>query len=210
MSERDIRLLADAITEARPRISEADRRIIIELYRLLGRGEPVSVVALAERTGRSEPEVESTLHPWPGVFRDHEDRIVGFWGLTVKEISPHEIFVDGRKLWTWCAWDTLFLPRLLGGALDVRSRCPVTGRAVGLRVSPDEVETVEPAEVVVSFLQPNGRFEADMITTFCHYVHFFADEAAGLQWTSEHPGTFLLSPEEAFEIGRLTNQWVQS
>jgi hypothetical protein len=40
---------------------------------------------------------------------------------------------------------------------------------------------------------------------FCHYIHFFVDAQAGEKWTSEHPGTYLISLEEAFELGRLTN-----
>lgn len=205
MPRRDIRLLADALMSARPSVAERDKRIIAGLYRLLGRGEPVSIAALAEETGHSGPEVDATLRPWPGVYRDNEDRIVGFWGLTVEEMPPHEISFAGRKLWAWCAWDTLFLPRCLRGALDVASRCPVTGRAIALRVTPNRVERVEPADVVISFLKPTGCFEADVIMSFCHYVHFFADEAAGRRWTSEHPGTFLLSPEESFELGRMTD-----
>lgn len=60
-------------------------------------------------------------------------------------------------------------------------------------------------EVVVSILEPRGPFDADLIASFCHYVHFFVDPQAGEKWTSEHPGTFLLSLGETFELARLTN-----
>lgn len=131
--------------------------------------------------------------------------MIGFWGLSVAEIPPHEITLDGHKLWAWCAWDTLFLPRRLGASLDVQSVCPVTGRTISLRVSPNAVESVEPEDVVVSFLEPSRPFDADVIGSFCHYVHFFANRGAGEKWTSEHPGTFLFSLGEAFEIGMLTD-----
>jgi len=58
---------------------------------------------------------------------------------------------------------------------------------------------------VVSFLLPDRAFDADVIQSFCHFVYFFASREAGEAWTSEHPGTFLLSLEEAFELGRLVN-----
>ena len=144
------------------------------------------------------------MAPWlrpPGQPRARR----GFWGLTVQEMPPHQLVLDGHKLWAWCAWDTLFLPRRLGAALDVASRCPTTGQEITLRVAPDGVISVEPANVVVSILEPNRPFDADVIASFCHYVHFFVDAEAGENWTSEHPGTFLISLEEAFELGRVTD-----
>ena len=44
-----------------------------------------------------------------------------------------------------------------------------------------------------------------MIQSFCHFVHLFASRDAGESWIVEHPGTFLLSLDEAFELGRLVN-----
>ncbi|MGH2750135.1 MAG: organomercurial lyase [Actinomycetota bacterium] len=156
-------------------------------------------------TGLADEEIGERIDKWPGVFRDEQDRVIGFWGLTVAEMPPHEIILDGRKLWAWCAWDTLFLPRRLEASLDVRSICPATGRTISLRVSPNALESVEPNEVVVSFLEPNRPFDSKVITSFCRYGHFFANREAGKKWTVEHPGTFLLSLEEAFELGRLTD-----
>ena len=131
--------------------------------------------------------------------------MVGFWGLTVNEMPPHELMVGGVKLWAWCAWDTLFLPARLGAVLEVRSVCPITGETVELRVAPDHVESVVPDSVVVSFLSPERRFDGDVITSFCHFIHFFASQRAGEQWIERHPGTFLLSLADAVELARLTN-----
>lgn len=201
----DIDSLADAIDRARPDLTESDQQVWLTLYRLLGEGGPVSPAQVAAASEVSEEEIEARLQKWPGVFRDDADRVVGFWGLTVTEMPPHEILLDGRKLWAWCAWDTLFLPERLGATLDVASRCPTTGEKISLRVAPEGVISVEPREVLVSMLEPTGPFDADVITSFCHYVHFFVDAQAGEKWTSEHPGTFLISLEDAFELARVTN-----
>jgi alkylmercury lyase len=201
----DIESLADAIDRARPHLTETDQQVWLALYRLLGEGVPVSPAQLAAATEVTEGEIEARLQKWPGVYRDDAGFIVGFWGLTVMEMPPHEILLEGRKLWAWCAWDTLFLPGRLGATLDVESRCPTTGGKISLRVAPQGVISVEPREAVVSILEPSGPFDADVIASFCHFVHFFVDAQAGEKWTSEHPGTFLISLEEAFELGRLTN-----
>ena len=203
---KDIDSLANAINRARPELTELDQRIWLALYRELGKGQPVAPQELEAVTELSESEIEARLRSWPGVHRDNRGRVVGFWGLTVVEMPPHKLALDGRNLWAWCAWDTLFLPRRLDATLAVQSRCPTTGRQISLRVGPDGVKAVEPPGVVVSFLEPSRPFDANVVTSFCHYVHFFVDADAGKKWTSEHPGTFLISLEDAFEIGRLTDE----
>lgn len=203
---RNVRSLAKAVNRARPRLTETDQRISLALYKLLGEGKPVIPAELAEITDLPESEVSTRIGKWPGAFRDEQGRVVGLWGLSVSEMPPHEIFLDGRGLWAWCAWDTLFLPRRLGATLDVRSRCTATGQEITLRVAPEGVESVEPAGVVLSFLEPTRPFDGDVIENFCCYVHFFVDAETGERWTSEHPGTFLISLEDAFELGRLTDE----
>ena len=62
-----------------------------------------------------------------------------------------------------------------------------------------------PDGVVVSFLSPERRFDGNVITSFCHFVHFFASRQGGEQWVERHPGTFLLSLPDAIELARLSN-----
>ncbi|MDQ3963330.1 MAG: organomercurial lyase [Actinomycetota bacterium] len=204
-AEPNVESIAAAINRARPEIDGTDQRIIRTLYRLLREGDPVTDSDIATSTSLGLKEVGSRIANWPGVYRDDNGSVIGFWGLTIAEMPPHEIILDGRTLWAWCAWDTLFLPRRLGATLDVRSLCPVTGERISLRVSSSRVKSVEPEHVVVSFLEPNRPFDADVIGSFCHYVHFFADKVAGEKWTADHPGTFLMSLDDAFEVARLTD-----
>lgn len=58
----------------------------------------------------------------------------------------------------------------------------------------------------MSFLRREQPFDAETITSFCHFVHFFASEAVALEWTAKHRHTFILSIEEGFEIGRIANK----
>lgn len=118
----------------------------------------------------------------------------------------HRPEVAGRPLYAWCAYDTLFLPELIGQTAAIESTCPTTGQTIRLRVGASAVEDMTPASTVVSFLRPEGKFDAHVIESFCHYVHFFASPEAAETWTAEHPGTFTLSLTEAFEIAQLTNR----
>lgn len=198
--------LAEAVAKAEPDFDGPARRVAVATYRRLGEGTPAPVTEIAERAGESVELTEQLLGSWPGVFRAGGGGVVGFWGLTISELVPtHAIEVEGRRLFAWCAWDTLFLPGILGAEAHVESTCPVTKATISLVVHPDGVAQTSHSGAVVSFLLPSTDFDADVIQSFCHFVHFFASREAGESWTAEHPGTFLLSLGDAFELGRLVN-----
>jgi alkylmercury lyase len=197
--------LAQVFIDAFPVMDAEDQRLAVTLYRVLAHGRPGSREYLAQILGRSLEDIKSVLGAWPGIFYDDNDDIIGFWGLTVEEM-PHRLEVNGNSVYAWCAWDTLWLPALLEATVSVMSRCAQTGEPVRLRVSPERVESVEPAAVPVSFLKPDVRELREYATTsFCHFVHFFRDREAGEQWIAAHPGTFLLSLDAAFDLGRRVN-----
>jgi len=197
--------LAQKVADAFPDLSATDQRIAVGLYRLLAEGEPVSPDRLAQHLDLSAHLVKEVLDSWPAVYFNDESDVIGFWGLALQEM-PHRFKVNGRQLYTWCAWDSLFIPELLGKTAEVESTCPTSGEIISLTVSPTRVENFSPEGAVVSFLSPTTSFDMNVIAGFCHYVLFFSSEENGKQWIANHEGTFLLTLEQAHEIGRLTNK----
>ncbi len=171
--------LARMFIEAFPALDAGSQRLAMTLYRLLAEGGAVSPTSLANALDRPVDDVQGTLGQWPGVFYDDKGSIVGFWGLSVKEMK-HRVHVNGNTVYGWCAWDTLFLPGLLGVSVAVISHCAQTGEPVRLTVSPAHIDSVEPASVVLSFLKPNEHELRENVTmNFCHFVHFLRDREAG-------------------------------
>ena len=198
--------LAAAVAKAAPDFDGEQQRIALEVYRRMAEATPAPAEEIAARTGDDVHRIRALLDTWPGVFRDDEGRVTGFWGLTTRRLSPTHCFrVGERELYAWCAWDTLFLPEILGQTAHIESTCPTTGESISLVVSPERVVGTSHPDAVVSFLTPERHFDADVIQGFCHFVHFFVSEVAGKTWTKTHPGTSLLSLAEAFELGRKVN-----
>jgi alkylmercury lyase len=198
--------LAEAVAKAEPDFDGPARRVALATYRRLAAGTAARADEIAEQAGESVELTEELLASWPGVFRDDGGNVVGFWGLAIGKLVPtHAIQLEGRRLFAWCAWDTLFLPGILGAEVRVESTCPVTQETISLLVHPDGIRETSHPQAAVSFLLPSTDFDADVIQSFCHFVHFFVSRGAGESWTAEHPGTFLLSLEDAFELGRLVN-----
>ena len=195
--------LLDRIVGLRPNTGRYARQFALQLYRLLARGNPVRVEELAETLNRRSFQMHRTIDSWPSlVQQDEQKRVVGFGGLSL-ERTKHRFSIEGRSLYTWCAWDSLFIPEILGKTAHVPSECPVTGRPISVTVRPNVISQCDPPETVVSFLLPDAvDLEQDVRGSFCEYVHFFASRDAGDEWTRRNEGTFLLTVSEAFELGR--------
>ncbi len=204
-NEQVIARLTDSIAGAMPTLNRTDERVAIALYRLLAGGRPVEHANIGSRAGVPLARVDEIIGAWPGVFHDEEGRVVGFWGLALRDM-PHRFEIDGTQIRTWCAWDPLFIGPLLGKPARVESRDPVSGETLTLTVTPEGVRDLSHEDAKVSFLMPDAPWDHSVIQGFCHYVLFFTSRETGEQWTAKHDGTFLLSVAEAYEVGRRTNE----
>ena len=86
----------------------------------------------------------------------------------------------------------------------MRSRSAVTGELITLEATADGVTSPSP-DVVVSFVDPEVcDVEGNQIIwSFCHHILFLSSREA---WVTEQgDGTYLLSLQEAFELGRTCN-----
>ena len=208
-SRLDLNQLAASIVECFPTLNLLEQRLSLRLYRLLAEGQPVPRKVLAERLEVPDETVNRILDGWSGVFSDNERRIVGYWGLSIPAAysSPHTLRINGRILSAWCASDTLFLPQLVGHTADIESASPGDAGIVRLTITPQQVERVEPVGSQMSVLVPDAQeMQKNVVTSFCHFVHFFPSRQAAQSWTAKHAGTFVLSVHEAHVLARLKNE----
>ncbi len=175
------------------------------LLRALARGQAVSVAMLASAANRDEQAVSSALARWCNVRRDEEGRVIAFGGLSLKA-TKHRFNVAGRRLYTWCAWDTLFLPALLEAHANVESTCPATGARVQLTIASERVLASRPDRLWVSFPPPARTSTAKIVESFCCHVHFLAGQDAAADWVADREGTFALGLDDAFELGSLATR----
>ncbi len=206
--ERVLTALASELLARLPTMTGEEQRLGLEIYRQLAQGAPVLRSELAEALEVRTDTVDELLeHPnlRSLTYTDKQGRIIGFGGLAVLEM-PHRFRIDGRTLYTWCAWDSLFIPVILGLEAEVESPAPGSTVRVHLRVAPDGVERVQPPSAVMSFLLPSARtFQADALkamAAFCHFIFFFPDSDSAAEWTKSHPDTTVISISDAFELGR--------
>ncbi len=182
-------------------------RLLLQVLRSLAKGRPVTgekVDQIVADIGIARDEADQFLRQISE--RDAEDNIVGIMGLSLND-HPHRFNVNGTRMSTWCAEDTLFLPAMLKQTATVESESPLTKEKVRLTVSADGVEESSPAGAVVSIvvIDPDN---VDMSSaqaiwgTFCHHIFFFASREEGEQWTAGRDDIEILSLDEGFELGK--------
>jgi alkylmercury lyase len=207
----DLEQIFAPLAAADLQLDEGQQRVALGLYRELAKGSPVRREQLASALAIPTQDVNEALDSDALsclTFHDEQGAIVGFGGLAVVEMA-HTFVVHGQTLFTWCAWDALFIPELLDTTAQVESICPETRSAVRLRVASDGVAAVDPSQTVMSFLLPGAlRIEQtapETMKSFCHMVYFLASPEAGRTWTERHAGTFVLSLEDAFVLAHMLN-----
>lgn len=191
--------------------SPEEQHAAVALYRELAKGRAVDATQLGQALGISAAQAHALLHRdsiRPFAYFDDRGCVLGFGGLATAPMH-HSFEVDGRSLSTWCAWDSLFIPEILGRTARVSSPDPESGEVVRLVVTPDMIESVEPDNAVVSFVLPDaevfGTSAANVMAKFCHFIFFFASRSSGERWVAKHPGTFLYSLDDAFALAKRFN-----
>jgi alkylmercury lyase len=214
MATRDIPTVDEywaALAPHLPTFSPEEQRAAVALYRELAKGRAVDAEQFARALditpaeGRALFERDAIKR---FIYPDAQGRVVGFGGLAAAPMH-HRLEANGRSLWTWCAWDSLFIPEILGRPARITSPDPENRELVRLTVTPDRIESVEPGDAVISFKRLDaegfGASAANIMANFCHCIFFFTSRASGERWIAKHLGTFLCTLDEAFTLAKRLN-----
>jgi alkylmercury lyase len=166
---------------------------------------PVTPQALAAVTGLSVAQIEHYIDNVRGEGVEVEQGTIVGLALSLRP-TQHTFRVRGNDLYTWCGFDTLFLPIILGERAEVTSTCPVTGREIRLMVEADgTVSAVHPAMVVVGVVGEEVTSccgVAGPDSAICTQMPFFASREAGERWSADHPGVAIVDLDDAREVAR--------
>jgi alkylmercury lyase len=182
-------------------------RPYIQSIQLLAQGQPVSTAQFRIGSQLSEAELTTylaRLEEYAAEFDEHGNLIGNMLTLSP---SPHRLQINGRALFAWCALDTLFLPAYLQQTAQVTSICPTTKTPINLTITPEGIESVDPATTVVAVVVPGVTPSCDLQAQggpqgpVGPSMHFFRSQEAAIPWLEANPGMVLLSLDEAWQLG---------
>jgi alkylmercury lyase len=151
---------------------------------LLAHGAAITGEELAAATGIRREKLDENLddlHRAGRIRRDEAGRVVGSAGLSVTK-DRHEIELDGRQFWSWCAYDILGI----FGALEANGRA--------LSPSPDgqtiEVQFVRgrPVNSNAVLFRPDDELMScceNVYEEWCPNSNLFADAERAKAWADQ-------------------------
>ncbi len=182
------------------------QRMVVTMFRLLAKGQPVSPARFADALQIPVEVVRKIVDTVPAgaLDRDDDGNVVAFSGLTLKE-TDHRMEIDGKVLYGWCAFDTLFLSALLGKSAEITSKEPVSGETIQFKFGPGGYEGS--SEVVMSLLDaPPEEMRNNVRAAFCHNVHFFANTDSAARYAQDHADLAVVPISDAVALAGLWNE----
>jgi alkylmercury lyase len=174
---------------------------------LLATGAPVAVDTLASTLGCPADRLAVALDELDGagrIRRNEGGRVVGSAGLSVIP-DRHQIELDRRKFWTWCAYDILGIFGATRSTGIAWSRSPATGAMIELHFTAGQ-----PAPSGAVLFRPSDSL-AECCTSvyeeWCPNSNLFEDKVAARDWSVSHglEGR-VLNLDEASELA--TGEWL--
>jgi hypothetical protein len=174
--------------------------------RLLAASVPATGQDLAACIGISADKVAQVLDELNAagrIRRDEAGRVIGSAGLSVVA-DRHQIDFEGRRFWTWCAYDILGIFGALRATGTAASQSPATAAPITIRFHDGRPE----ATGVVLF-RPSDSLAASCTSVYeewCPNSNFFEDAASARAWSaSRRLEGRVLSLEEASDLA--TAEW---
>lgn len=121
--------------------------------------------------------------------------VAGAAGLSLLP-SRHTLILNGRKLWTWCAFDAVGIPAGLGADARVESTCSGCGRRVAVEIVQGQLVRQQPEALSVALVPPTER--GQVRDGICMEMGF----ACACQEPEEGGPSVRVPVAEAMELGR--------
>jgi alkylmercury lyase len=173
---------------------------------LLSRAEPIGADELAAETGIRLERLSGLLDELDRagrIRRNATGQVVGSAGLSVVP-DRHEIELDGRRFWTWCAYDILGIFGALGAMGRALSPSPPDGNKIvvdfaGGRPQKNDAVLFRPDEELMSCCE-------NVYEEWCPNSNLFASPELARRWAEQHSMRgHVLDLDEASDIA--TKAW---
>jgi len=148
---------------------------------LLANGVAITGEELGGATGIQREELDmhlDDLHRAGRIRRDESGRVTGSAGLSVIK-DRHEIELDGRQFWTWCAYDILGIFGALGANGRALSPSP-GGRTIEV-----QFERGRPVNSGAVLFRPDDELMScceNVYEEWCPNSNLFADAERAKSW----------------------------
>ena len=202
----NLQLTVQQLQKLLPDLNKDERRISKFLYQNLALGKSISVGTIAKFLQIPLQDTRAHLKQMKYVEYDAAGEISAYRGVTLNP-TKHYLVHNNVNIYTWCAFDTLFLAELLAEPVRIFSNCPTCGKAVACEISDRNLINSIDSALVMSFIIPSKVDLSDNLqNAFCCKVHFFCNQQCGNEWLNLSPEIVFFDLVESLEIARERNR----
>lgn len=180
-----------------------DAATLLPAFRLLAQGRPLAVEEIARASGVTDERVSHAIAA-ARCGRDADGRIVDLYGLRLAP-TLHRLEIGHKVLFSCCALWAHVIPKLVDATVRVESVDPVCREIVRLSLSPERVQSADPAESAGTLaLATREAIDADVGEAFCSHARHFVSHDSAQQFAaarpSRHPVTLAELHQAADEL----------
>lgn len=153
---------------------------VIAFQTLLRSGERVKVESIGKELGRKTDDVMTDIKALQckgHIELDNEGFIVGVGGLSSAP-TKHELSIDGRRFWAWCAFDVIGIFGALQASGFARSQDPTTKDNIVVNFARGL-----PDDMGLKVFMANRLTGGSVCCDWCWKVNFFQSESSAQAWT---------------------------
>ncbi|MFQ5922678.1 MAG: organomercurial lyase [Anaerolineales bacterium] len=180
---------------------ELDLRVTIRTIQALSEGKPVSPKELANIWELPLEQVQMVLDAAVAAGRaeiDDQGNLVG--GVLSLNPTAHRISIDGNQVYTWCAYDAIYAPGVVGQTARIESQDPVTRESIRVTITPEGIEDIRPEGTVVSVVGGKTDMRGGPVSPRCSQMLFFGSRETANQWLQGRTDVAVLTVEEVFDL----------
>ncbi|WP_444993890.1 organomercurial lyase [Aliikangiella sp. IMCC44359] len=191
-----------------PKFSELEKRVSKYLYIELAKGYPVPLAKIVKQLDIPEEQVRKLIDTLAYVEQNQNDEIIAYRGVTLSP-TKHALVTNNSTVYTWCAFDTLFLLDLIDEPAHIHSTCAACNKKLILKPSKLAGSQFENNSMVMSLFVPEpSAYQESLRDSFCCKVHFFCNETCGQQWSSQQSNIELFSVDDSLTIAQERNRFM--
>ncbi len=171
---------------------------------LLAEGKPIPPEDLAAAWNMPFQDVKPILEQARALgtlqFNDQGNLIASALSLVP---TQHIFRTKGITLYSWCAFDAVYAPGVIGEVAEIESVDPLSQEAVRLVVSPDGVLEKEPEEIAVTVVGLDADTRGGASSPRCRQMQFFTTSKNAHAWKGNSPGVSVMTVDQLFEFANL-------
>jgi hypothetical protein len=229
-SQTDVARVAQALRRLRDLLPLKERqqsldKPVVDLHRailrsLLDRGRPLTGDEIAGMLGNKDAAAQAVARlvsldlivrneissrkaktNESGALYDKGVDVVGAYPMTT-EATPHQVAVNGHRLYAMCAVDALAIGPMFDAETLIRSRCHVSGEPISIRQKRGEILETKPSNEIQVGIRWQ-RLTACCAHDMCRQMVYFKDTETAMAWQVQDPSlNELFTLQEAADLGR--------